>query len=69
MGSTTLEKEISLMKLKVYKRVKDIKKKHHLDDDLCVKIYKKGGAPIKKVLERIGMHLFIAKKENEILLD
>ena len=27
MDGTTLEKEISLMKLKIYKRVKDIKKK------------------------------------------
>jgi len=40
MGSTTLEKEISLMKLKVYKRVKDIKKKRILKELKKLKVIK-----------------------------
>ena len=40
MGSTSLEKEIAIMKLKIYQRVKDIKKKRILKELKSFKIIK-----------------------------
>ena len=40
MGSTTLEKEISTMKLKIYKRVKDIKKQRIFKEVKKLKVFK-----------------------------
>ena len=40
MDDTTLEKEISVMKLKIYKRVKDLKKKRILKELKKFKIIK-----------------------------
>ena len=40
MGSSSLEKEISIMKLKIYQRVKDIKKKRILKELKKFKVIK-----------------------------